>query len=123
MITAGDELDRGQVVGKECDHGADVLLTHHASRRRVCPPAAHRWPRHGLLGLRVAGSPALPNVAQRGSVAEASGHACAERQFSARVEVGRVAPHDAAVQHVMVILAGLTAPDAVAWAGLNKVGD
>jgi hypothetical protein len=29
VITAGDELERGQVVGNEFDHGPDELLTHH----------------------------------------------------------------------------------------------
>ena len=48
---------------------------------KPCPPAGQRRPRHGLLGLRVAGSPALPNVARSRSVAEASRQACEERQF------------------------------------------
>ena len=46
-----------------------------------CPPADHRRSRHGLLGLRVAGSPALPNVERSCSVAEGSRQACEERQF------------------------------------------
>ena len=31
VTTAGTSSNRGTVVGKECDHGADVPLTHHAS--------------------------------------------------------------------------------------------
>jgi hypothetical protein len=38
----------GNIVGKECDYGADVLLTHHASCKKVCPLAGQRRPRHGL---------------------------------------------------------------------------
>ena len=37
--------NRGQIVGKECDHGSDVLLTHHAScsTRALSRNSAGRW--------------------------------------------------------------------------------
>jgi hypothetical protein len=47
-----------------------------------CPLPTTRRPRHGRLGLRVAGSPALPNVARRCSVGDAGRRPCADQAGS-----------------------------------------
>jgi hypothetical protein len=62
VITAGDTLEPRPVVGKECDHGPDVLLTHHAS----CNTRA-------LSRNRPEGGPSAPTACRTNGVDEGVG--------------------------------------------------